>query len=964
MQVVSQIGTQLSTPSDQLQVTLLQARSALHGGQPAQALEALNRADLLANTLATECPTALLFDRLLLKGTVANFQSDRALATECLSQAAAVAEEMGDQHALGRVANNLANVLLSRGETADAAEAYERSINAKYRSGDVRGRGVALLNRALALRELGTLDAAYRAATDARAIAERVGDRRGQAMGALTMAQLAVDVGARTRAVEAGEILAKMTISSDVVRANAAVVLARVSLANGQFEEAQEWSTQAESIASTIGIPSLEREARAVGFLITMKPGESSGGSGVSTDQLEALSVDYETTVEQGHGRQQPLLGACLALALVHVGRWEESRALMETAIPLLGSPVRPGLEAAVGLLQSAARIMGESAVQSQLHELAGITIQHRITAQHHLNESSTDLEDTDGPVSTDEQSVATALGIEWQTQEKNALDRLLQLPSEREEAMERTVDSRVHTTFLVLDHLAVEDTTNPKRWAEAVGSATGADGSALFALTDSGAKLVEGGTGSDDGTQLDALCATVVRSGQPFAARGPSGGLERLGVLLRSTPKEEPSGVLFLSWKEGKEDSTESVMTALQTVLPLVSVVLERAHWGTQIAELRMVQQSLEERSLAERTAYEDEVSSLRDALHYSRTEAELRYSYDQIVHRSRKMKRVLQTFDKVTDSDVSVLVRGESGVGKELMARALHYNGPRRLGVFVAENCGAIPAELFESVFFGHVRGAFTGAGAARRGLVDAARGGTLFLDEVGELRPEHQVKLLRVLQERRYRPVGGDREMDADFRLVAATNRDLEEMVRTGDFREDLYYRLAVVTVSIPPLRERVEDILPIAQALAAAQSGKPVDAITFSSDAVQTLTQYGWPGNVRELENEIMRALVLSEGRSIEARYFSDKIRGRTGGSDAAAGSATLAWDGEASLDAVVSNVEQTVITTALRVHGGRKASVARALGISRPGLDAKIGRYGIDVKAIKAAVRGSSAGMGG
>ncbi|MGB5773305.1 MAG: sigma-54 dependent transcriptional regulator, partial [Sedimenticolaceae bacterium] len=240
-------------------------------------------------------------------------------------------------------------------------------------------------------------------------------------------------------------------------------------------------------------------------------------------------------------------------------------------------------------------------------------------------------------------------------------------------------------------------------------------------------------------------------------------------------------------------------------------------------------------------------------------------RFDWDQGIVRSEGscMNAICDLVRRVAPYDVSVMIGGESGTGKELCARALHYNSLRHDGPFVAENCGAMPDELLESELFGHKRGAFTGASEDRVGLFELADGGTVFLDEIGEISPAFQVKLLRVLQEGEIRPVGSNQRRNIDIRVVAATNRDLEQEVRAGRFREDLYYRLATFTIDLPPLRERKEDIAILAHSLLddlQRQLGKKVSGI--SREALACLESYHWPGNVRELQNELKRMLVLA------------------------------------------------------------------------------------------------------
>ncbi|MGI9132709.1 MAG: sigma-54 interaction domain-containing protein, partial [Rhodoferax sp.] len=299
-----------------------------------------------------------------------------------------------------------------------------------------------------------------------------------------------------------------------------------------------------------------------------------------------------------------------------------------------------------------------------------------------------------------------------------------------------------------------------------------------------------------------------------------------------------------------------------------------------------------------------------------------------------------------RVARYDLSVLLLGESGTGKELMARALHYASPRLTGPFVVENCGAIPDTLLESELFGHKRGAFTGAVEDHIGLFQRADGGSVFLDEIGETSPSFQVKLLRVLQEGELRPVGSTRSIPVDVRVIAATHRNLEDDVRAGRFREDLYYRLAGVTLSMPSLRERPADILPIAEhVLLAACQELGVPPARFDEGARAMLVAYPWPGNIRELRNEIARTLAISESSVLSASDFSPKLRlGQIGASLVSAhmpASGTL----QERLDAIEANILHEVLQR-LRWN---KTKAAQELGLSRVGLRAKLRRFGLEVK---------------
>ncbi|MBU0602142.1 MAG: sigma-54 dependent transcriptional regulator [Gammaproteobacteria bacterium] len=299
-----------------------------------------------------------------------------------------------------------------------------------------------------------------------------------------------------------------------------------------------------------------------------------------------------------------------------------------------------------------------------------------------------------------------------------------------------------------------------------------------------------------------------------------------------------------------------------------------------------------------------------------------------------------------RVARYDLSVLVLGESGTGKELLARAIHYASPRAGGAFVVENCAAIPETLLESELFGHKRGAFTGAYEDHVGLFQRADGGTVFLDEIGETSPAFQVRLLRVLQEGEVRPVGAARALPVDVRVIAATHRDLEQRVRDGLFREDLYYRIAGVTFTMPSLRERVGDIEPIARRVAGEvgiELGRP--GASLSDEAMACLMGYPWPGNIRELRNELARALALSDSECIEAQSLSLRVLHGQAGLTAAAQATPLPQSG--TLGERLDAIEAMVLRETLLRHRWNKTRAAKELGLSRVGLRGKMVRFGLE-----------------
>lgn len=323
-------------------------------------------------------------------------------------------------------------------------------------------------------------------------------------------------------------------------------------------------------------------------------------------------------------------------------------------------------------------------------------------------------------------------------------------------------------------------------------------------------------------------------------------------------------------------------------------------------------------------------------------------RSGYTNIVGESVAIRRVIDLLIKLEESEVPVLITGESGTGKELIARAIHAHSMRKDAPLMVQNCAALNENLLESELFGHVKGAFTGALKDKSGLFDVADKGTLFLDEVGEMTASLQAKLLRVLQDGSYSPVGASVLKFCDVRIVAATNRDLETMVQRGEFREDLYYRLNVFRVELPPLRARQGDVLLVAQHLLsiarqrASERGRPINTTGFSQAALKAMERYNWPGNIRQMENEIERAIIMSSGKQeIDLDSLSDRVRA---GPDQDLPNA----EGELRpLNEMIEDLEKAALRSALKVARGNRSEVARLLRISRTSVVSKIAQYGLE-----------------
>ena len=396
-----------------------------------------------------------------------------------------------------------------------------------------------------------------------------------------------------------------------------------------------------------------------------------------------------------------------------------------------------------------------------------------------------------------------------------------------------------------------------------------------------------------------------------------------------------------------GSGPSGLDVLRCVRETAPECPVVMITAHGNEKIAveAMRLGAEDYvpkpfdnEEIRLVVRRALERTLLARENRLLRERIERE--YGLGGIVGGGPAMKRVFETLRKVAPTDLTVLVRGESGTGKELVAQALHELSPRRERAFIAVNCAAMARELVESELFGHERGAFTGADARRAGRFEAANGGTLFLDEIGDMAPATQAKVLRVLQERRFERLGSTTPIEVDVRIVAATHRNLEAEVAAGRFREDLYYRLRVVEIALPPLRERREDLPALAQRLlaqVAERHGRAPKSLTPT--ALAALARHSWPGNVRELRNALERAAVLCEGDAIDASELNLDL------ADAAPPDDPSVSFSDAKRRAT-EEFERAYLLRALRAHGGNVSRTAEAIGMVRQSLQQKMRELGL------------------
>jgi len=819
--------------------------------------------------------------------------------------------EPQDADALGRLEAVRGLLEWARGSSAAALVAFGRAVELATRAGAVVDEATYLTSEAAAATDEGDVALALASATRAALLWERLGRPAQAARAWLDRASMLVTVGAAHAANEAAEEARARALESCDLHAEAFARLAQVEVRAPGDELARSWVIEIDERLREAGP---DDRTRVAARMLVWAPDRIDDVRIVAADAAVG-ALPPVTRWEWWGARASAILAGRTTDADGSV--LSALGTLIDLAAPL-GSR-GPALDAAVRLATD--RGDGDLARRFEVARLALARALWAGTPPEH-RESLTSVGWARG-------SAAEAGDVGFVPAQVAQLESIVRALSTRDRLrplLEQVLDTMILWTGVERGLLLLR-APDGRLVPRAARNLAGRDltGEQLALSQTIARRALEAGdavVATDAFSSLGDLHASVhalkLRSvlALPLIARG-----EGLGVVyLDDRGRKGAFGPRELAWVR---------VVASQAAMAIAdardAVLLRRAVRRAERARARL------EAMLREREA---ELDVTRTQLELAHDGRETRFRYDEIAGRSEPMRDLLRLLDRVTASDVPVLVVGESGTGKELVARAIHMNGARSRHPFVSENCASVPETLLESTLFGHVRGAFTGASTTRAGLFDIAHGGTLFLDEIGEMSLAMQAKLLRVLQDGEVRAVGSERARTVDVRVVAATHRDLEAMVAASTFREDLFYRLNVITLRVPGLRERAEDIpLLVEHFVRKHAQGRPVKV---TRAAMAKLSSFFWPGNVRQLENEVRRALVLGDGRIDVDELSGEVVRGGPG---AARGAGS-------DLRSRVDALESELVVEALAKTRNNQTRAAQLLGVSRFGLQKMMKRLQI------------------
>ncbi|HUS63006.1 MAG TPA: sigma 54-interacting transcriptional regulator [Kofleriaceae bacterium] len=836
-----------------------------------------------------------------LHGMLAQARDDLPEAARADAAALALARGAADLHGAATYAANLGAVLRDQAEYARALEPTAEAARDLGRLGKRLDRSSALFNYGNLLLSLGDLDGAARAADEARALAGPTPDGAGS------------DAAAAPR--EAG--YARL-LSADVARrrgrfadAVADCEAALASFAPGAIRERLLALGNLAEAHAEAGQPDLARARKDEALALA----RAHGGEGPVCESAARVALELGTTPE-------PSVIASLLATRAHAARTARRAVAFRADVTLARIHIRSGE------LRRAAECVTRAAATWKEIVMRTPELRRDAAAEDPDAKRLRELVAASGRPAAPVEAPAAGSAAPWRR--LMAINKRLNSELRLPVLLELILDTVIELTSAERGFVLLSDDTGALRVevARNIDQTSLASGEAAFSRSI-----------AEQAAREAAPIVTLDAAGdERFGAALSVSDLKLRSVLaVPLSVKGRVVGCVYADHRLRSGAFGDADVALVCDLAEQAGIAIENARLLAENQKRRKEIADLN-RELESKVASQAlELGELHKEVRTSRAALSVRYDYENLVGRTPRMLELFRLLDRVTDTALPVVIYGESGTGKELVARAIHHNGPRRDRPFVSESCAAIPETLLEAALFGHVRGAFTGADAERRGLFEVASGGTLFLDEVGEMPASMQVKLLRVLQSGEFRRVGGERTLKVDVRVLVASNRDLQQMVDEGQFREDLFYRLNVVRVALPPLRERRDDVpLLVEHFLAkhAEASGQPPRRIARA--ALQKLVGYRWPGNVRELENEILRAAALG-GETLTVADLSPQV---------SAGEPEAAFDSpnDLALKKRVERLERTLLREALSRADGNQSQAARLLGLSRYGLQKKLKRY--------------------
>jgi transcriptional regulator with GAF, ATPase, and Fis domain/tRNA A-37 threonylcarbamoyl transferase component Bud32 len=920
---------------DGVEALALLARILVDRGDPDRAIEILSRRDL------SSLDEDLRFKLLEPLGMALAGVGRGAEALETFRSAAELAGRVGGPLVAARFHIQCGKILQERGAFGEALEDYERALELARRGGDAHAQGGCALNTGAILLERGRYSEASAKLTGALQMLQELGEVRELPVVLFNLANLRARIGDPDGAIEHAERGRALALrqGQDVLVPYFAMIEGNVARQRGDLGEALASLDEAFAACERGG----DKAGRLTARVAAAEACSMLGSREEARSRIEAARA--EPAFAQGSPAADWLALASARVASPRgAGRDETLEELRRARGAFAARGELEGeLRASVLLLKLAgahADRSGGTRLRETIRKLAGVLRRNasalgydplRVDAELRAIERMQHMRIPDGDSSTGSmpsQPLSSGIDNKWKRLARinKRLNSEIRLRPLLETILDTLLDLTGATRGFILirgaeDAFKVKAARNIDE-AGLPGGKRDFSSSIVQEVVESGRPLITIDAASDE--RFDALRSVHDLDLKsvlcvPLLERG-----KVTGAVYVDNPY---SSAIF-----GGEDVELVMDFADQAAIALENARLmaENRRRELRIERLnRKLERALKRQQI--------ELRGLRETIDRSLPpDAGTERRYVEIVGDSEPMKKLFHLLDRIIDSDLPAVVVGESGTGKELVARAIHFYGPRKRGPFVTENCGAIPDTLLESVLFGHRKGAFTGADRDRPGLFEVASGGTLFLDEIASMSQTMQTKLLRTLQEGVIRPLGGSSEKNVDVRIIAASNRNLALLVREGTFREDLYYRMNVVSVEVPPLRDRREDVPPlVAHFMEKHAPGRKVD---LEPEALARLMSYDWPGNVRELENEIMRALVLG-GDVVEAHLvLPDRDLDTVRPADAS--------QTDLDLKGQMERLERSLISKALRRTGGNQSAAARLLGISRYGLIKKMRRLGI------------------